>query len=472
MDFEKIKREETMKLSEVLKNIKHYIRVKEPERRLRKGQHGIFMSLHEFLKKGMTMGYLMLPSGLGKTNIAIELAIAGGFKKVLFLVPTITLVDQIEERFRKFSNFTIDVFTGARKNMSEQITVATYQSIQRQHLLPEKFDLVIFDEVHEALSPGRQNIRRHFGPETIQIGLTASDVYNETKRVSCYLPLIAKMTIEEAIKLGMLCHVQSWLAQTNIDISKITRRMGDYDPKAQKRYIDVSRRNKSALDIYKRFLRGQTCLITCINVSHAIKVARIFQRAGIASKAVWGSNQRRRLTKMDLKQRLADFKTGKIQVLTTVDLVDRGFDNTLITALINLRITSSVVKATQRGGRVLRLFSKDDKKRPIAQKMMEKFHGKLATVVDFLDECHNHTFRPVLFSDILGQTYQLPPEMEYYTVKRMQKKELDLWPSGGQIRIELFTNVTQIAKITSRLTTYENLPVSNKDEMLFLPVKH
>ncbi|MBN1325934.1 DEAD/DEAH box helicase family protein [Candidatus Falkowbacteria bacterium] len=460
-----------MKLFEILKNIKHYIRVKEPQHRLRKGQHNIFMSLYEFLKKGMTMGYLMLPSGVGKTNIAIELAIAGDFKKVLFLVPTVTLVDQTKERFRKFSSFTVDVFTGARKNMSEQITVATYQSIQRRHLLPEKFDLVIFDEVHEALSPGRQNIRKHFGPETIQIGLTASDTYNETKQVSSYFPLIAKMTIEEAIKLGMLCHVQNWLAQTNIDISKITRRRGDYDVREQKRYIDVSRRNKAALDIYKRFLNGQTCLITCINVNHAIKVARIFQRSGIPSKAVWGSTQKHLLSRADLRQRLSDFKTGKIKVLTTVDLVDKGFDNTLITALINLRITSSVVKATQRGGRVLRLFSEDDRIQPIAQKMLKKFHVKLATVVDFLDECKNHTFRPVLFSDILAQTYRLPTEIERSISNGTRKGEVDLWPSGGPIKIKLITNVTQIAKITSKLTTYVNLPVSDEREIFFLPVK-
>lgn len=463
-----------MSRKQILRNLERFIRSKE-FKRLWHGQRSIFIELYKFLKAGNSLGYLKLPSGIGKTNLAIALTNAGQFKKILFLVPTLTLVDQTDKRYRRFGKdiVSISTFTGTKKELDGQIIIATYQSMQRLKkfpINPSLFDLVIWDEVHEALSGARQRIMRFFGKDTIHLGLTASDKFNDSKEVSDLMPLIAKMEIEEAIKLGLICAVQCWIAKTNIDISKITIRGKDYDLKAQKRYIDVTRRNQAAVDIYSRFLNGQTCLVTCININHAIKVAENFLTAGISAQAVWGSTQEHYLPRRELQQRLDYFKTGKIKVMTTVDLIDKGFDNTLITALINLRITSSVVKATQRGGRVLRLFSQEDEKLAFARKMIKKSGGKLATVVDFLDECHNHTFRPVLFCDILQKIAIFPPVME----KFLSNGHGDgyLWPPGDdRTKIRLITDVTQVAKITSKITTYDNLPVADKRDIAFIPVK-
>ena len=468
-----------MNLFEILRNLEMYIK-SEKFQRLWPGQHSIFKELYKFLKKELR-GYLKLPSGIGKTNLAIELTNAGKFRKVLFLVPTLTLVDQTDKRFRTFGEDIASIcnFTGTRKDMAGQIIIATYQSIQRLSefpIKPSEFDLVIWDEVHEALSDGRQAIMRFFGKNTIHIGLTASDKYSNIKEVKNLMPLIAEMEIEEAIKLKLLCAVQCWLAETNIDISKIIIRgqglKKDYDLKMQKRVIDVTRRNQAAVEIYRRFLNGQTALVTCININHAIKVAEIFQRAGISSQAVWGANQENPLPQRELRRRLEDFKTGAIKVMTTVDLIDKGFDNTLLSALINLRITSSVVKATQRGGRVLRLFGEDDKELPFVRQMIKKFNGKLATIVDFLDECSNHNFRPVLFCDILKKAAIYPTGMEVHESDGDGEGNGYLWPPGDdRIRIRLITDVTQVAKITSKMTTYDNRPVANEEGILFLPVQ-
>jgi len=460
---------------EILRNLKRFLRSEKFAERLKLGQQSTFQAIYKAIRKGMNAFYIKEPSGIGKTQYAIELTNAGQFKKVLFLVPTLALVDQTDNRFRKFGENIVSInnFTGTKKEMDGQIIIGTYQSFQRASefpIDPSCFDLVIWDEVHEALTPARQQIMNFFDPQTIHLGLTASDEYNELKRVENFMPCIARMTIEEAVKLNLLCGVRCWLAQTNIDISRITLTRGDYDIKEQKRIIDIVRRNRAALDIYSEFFNGQTCLITCINVEHAMKIAEIFQHAGISARAVWGSTQEYYLPKRELQQRLDDFKIGKIKVITTVDLIDKGFDDTLISALINLRITSSVVKATQRGGRVLRLFSDEDKKQPVARKMFRRWGGKLATVVDFLDECQNHSFRPVLFSDILGGTYILPPPMEEHE-RNIGVGGDKLWPPNGRVSIRLITDLIQVAKITAQMTTFDSLPVANEDGIVFLPVQ-
>jgi len=468
-------KESDMYLKRLLKNLEKYLNSQEFQTRLRKGQKSIFRELYAFLKKGNKEGYFRLPSGVGKTNIAIELIRAGGFKKVLFMVPTLTLVDQTVKRFNQFHpGVAVDVYHGARKSMEQPITVATYQSIQRITdfpVDPNDFDLIIWDEVHLALSPGRQQIIAHFNDQTIQIGLTASDRYNLDKGVTDLMPLIADMEIEEAVRLGLLCAVQCWLAQSGIDISQIGyTRQKDYDLRHQKRVLDVDRRNKLARDVYMNYLHGQTCLITCINIAHAIRVAEIFKREGVAAEAVWGASNRYYLPKAELRKRLEDFQTGKLQVVTTVDLIDTGFDNTLISALINLRITGSLVKATQRGGRTLRLFSDQDMTLPVPQTMVEHFGGKLSTVVDIVDEYHNHGFRPILFADILRNIVVLSPGMEIRGGNG--SSDLDfLWPAGtGIIDPRIITDVTRIAQITAAMSTFDNLPVANEDGFVFLPV--
>jgi len=465
-----------MILSKILANIKHYLATTGVNVRLRPGQISIFQALHDFLASGQIQGYLKLPSGIGKTNLAIELAISGGFNKVLFLVPTLTLVNQTVERFRSFSGFQdIGIFIGTKKSIDSPITVATYQSFQKlakYATLLNQFELVIWDEIHHALTPNRRKIMTLFPEHTIHLGLTASDTYNQDKTVSNFMPLIAEMSIEEAIKLKMLCGVRCWIAQTDIDLSSIKIIRGDYDARAQKRIIDVQRRNQQAVQIYAEYLYGQTCLVTCINIEHAIKVAELFKKAGIKAEAVWGSTQKHYLPAKELRQRLEDFKTGKLQVITTVDLLDTGFDNTLLSCLINLRITSSLVKATQRGGRVLRLFDYKDTNQPAAKFLKRKFGGKLATVVDLLDECGNHGYRPVLFSDILDNNMILSPGMEQYQNRAVRKQRSNfLWPSDTQlVPIKLHTTMTEVAKITSQLTTFANLPVVNEEGLVGIPV--
>lgn len=468
-----------MKLKDIVANIAAYGRSKALQLRLRPGQHDVFEALYQFLKTGQKSGYLKLPSGVGKTNLALELMIAGKFPKVLFLVPRLVLIEQTVKRFKKFSNVeVIGTYYGTKKNLDAPVVVASYQSFQKMAQFQTKlhqFDLVIWDEVHEALSEKRKMIMNMFSPDTIHLGLTASDEWNEGKKVTDFIPRIYDMEIAEAIKLELLCGVRCWLATTDIDLSEIKIVAGDYDLETQARIIDIKRRNQAAAEIYLQHLYGQTCLITAINIEHAIRVAEMFQQAGISAAAVWGGTKKHPLSQKEIRQRLEDWRNGLIKVMVTVDLVDKGFDNTLVSALINLRITSSVVKATQRGGRVLRLFYGNDGEQPIVAKMKEVYGGKLATVVDFLDDFGNHGFRPILFSDILKGSFALPPYMEEKTTRQITHQDEPpqyLWPADetDRVRIQLVTDLTEVARITKDITTFDHIPVANDDGVAFIEV--
>jgi len=110
----------------------------------------------------------VLPTGLGKTNIAIMLTAHVLGKKpdsqVLFLAPTKPLVQQHYRSFRKFMNMPADdmqIVMGTLKPeerckvYDRRVIFATPQTIQNDldnnRLSLENFGLLIIDEIHHAV---------------------------------------------------------------------------------------------------------------------------------------------------------------------------------------------------------------------------------------------------------------------------------------------------------------------------------
>ncbi len=117
------------------------------------------------LEKGNTL--VVLPTGLGKTIIAILVAINRlenePDKKILFLAPTKPLANQHLETFKGLTNIeklgllTGEIKESERKRIVEESRVifATPQTVQNMILSGDldlsKFSLVIFDEAHRAV---------------------------------------------------------------------------------------------------------------------------------------------------------------------------------------------------------------------------------------------------------------------------------------------------------------------------------
>lgn len=111
---------------------------------------------------------VVLPTGLGKTVIAIMLSVYyfnKNNKKILFLAPTRPLVEQQEKSFRSFfsnsDDFKFQVLTGSvapskRKTLYQDLDFifSTPQLIENDILngilTPEDFGFVVFDEAHRG----------------------------------------------------------------------------------------------------------------------------------------------------------------------------------------------------------------------------------------------------------------------------------------------------------------------------------
>ena len=122
---------------------------------------------------GGKKGCMILPTGSGKTIIAIKL-IEIINSSTLIVVPTLDLMEQWTKFLSKyFQKIEIGNIGGGVFNITG-ITVSTYDSAYiRSSFIGNKFAFVIFDELHHLAAPGYRTIAEQF-ISPYRLGLTAT----------------------------------------------------------------------------------------------------------------------------------------------------------------------------------------------------------------------------------------------------------------------------------------------------------
>ncbi|SMO54308.1 DEAD/DEAH box helicase family protein [Halorubrum cibi] len=117
-------------------------------------------------------GVLELPTGAGKTVIAIRAMVDSGVP-TLVVVPTIDLLEQWQRELEAEFDVPIGRFGGGEQRR-EAITVSTYDSAYlKAEDVGDAFGLVVFDEVHHLGGEGYQDIARLLAAPA-RLGLTAT----------------------------------------------------------------------------------------------------------------------------------------------------------------------------------------------------------------------------------------------------------------------------------------------------------
>lgn len=373
-----------------------------PETILREQQLPVFADLAVFLNSDAERGHVILPTGSGKTVIQAETANAifhgtepgqPNRPKMLVLVPKLSLVNQTigeydpetGEAIGGFAKFAPDLstskYTGKVKDLSGDVVVMTYDSLRNavaQGLLPH-FDVVICDEAHRSLGPGTRPAVDAVAQGAKTIAFTATPDFNEQKTVrNAYGEKIHEVSLREGIELGMLSKVQVWSYKTNIRLN-VPDRAGDFNMDDLEPLIQHQARNKAAVTAAANYVsQGLQGLISCIpgdKTQHAKDMMDLLNDTDIVdvngverkivARAVSGD-----MDEDTLRGIYNEYREGRIDVLTFVDLLTEGFDAPNAKFIVNLRPTKSAVNAVQRLGRVLRLFKPDS----------------VAQIVEFLDD--------------------------------------------------------------------------------------
>ena len=287
---------------------------------------------------------LQLPTGGGKTAIAAEMvrsAITRG-RKCLFVADRLELIDQASERFDiEGIPHGIVQADHPRTDPDAPLQVCSIQTLNRRRL--PAFDFCVIDEAHVI----HQAHKRLMETDAKFVGLSATPFAKGLGKI--FDSLVVGATTSELIDLGFLVQPRVW-APSAPDLTKVRTVAGDFDEQQLAAATDKKELVGDIVDHWHRLAQGRPTIVFAVNIAHSINIVGTFKEAGVNAVHLDAYTP-----KAERKEIIARFKAGEIQVLSSVDILTKGFDYPGASALIMARPTKSLMLYIQQAGRVLRI---------------------------------------------------------------------------------------------------------------------
>lgn len=328
------------------------------ELKLRDYQTNIITDIHRQFDHGNSRVLTWLPTGGGKTELAVRLALdekqRGGH--TLFVVERKSLCAQAANRFRKYGMLTgIIQAENTFVRGYEPVTVASVQSLRARHEYNDAVNIlsrttqVIVDEAH--ILHGHHDKLMESMPAARFIGLTATPLrdglglrYEAMVRGPSYEWMIANnYLVQPRYFLPHSALLQSGLK----DISVAST--GDFVESELSRLM----RNKTIIgdtvSTWKAKAEGRPTICFAVDIAHSKELCDEFNAAGIAAEHIDCFTP-----DPDRSAIFHRFDTGATNVLCSVAVLAVGFDSPRAACAILARPTLSLSLHVQQLGRVLR----------------------------------------------------------------------------------------------------------------------
>src|SRR5258708_6072801 len=288
------------------------------------------------------------PCGSGKTILFSYITQAANARgnKVLLLSHRAELVDQISKALIKQGVNHGFIASGYPYLRGDSVYVASVLTlVQRLDLFTP--DLIIIDEAHHTSAATWEQILQAY-PKARRLGVTATPCRTSGEGLDkFYDEIIIGPSYEELTHAGYLTDLIAYAPPT-ISTAGLRIRVGDYITSELVERSDRPSVTGDAIEHYKRIAPGGRAIVFDVSVETARKRAAAFREAGIKAESIDGT-----LSREVRAMAVSDFRSGRVPVLTSCDLVSEGFDLPAIEVGIDLCPTQSLTKFLQKAGRIL-----------------------------------------------------------------------------------------------------------------------
>lgn len=316
-------------------------------------------AIFEQWDNGVKKTLLVLPTGCGKTVVfakVTEDCVRQG-NRVLILAHRGELLDQAADKLMKTTGLGCALEKAENTCLGSwfRVVVGSVQTLMRQKRLdqfPEDFfDTIIIDEAHHCISDSYQKVLKHF-PDAQILGVTATPDRGDMQNLGQFFESLAyEYTLPKAIKEGYLTPIKALTIPLKIDMSSVSVQAGDF------KASDIG----TALDPYlegiaeemKKYCSDKKTVVFLSLVKTSQKFRDLLNEHGFQAAEVNGNSQ-------DRAEILADFETGKYNVLCNSMLLTEGWDCPSVDCIVVLRPTKVRSLYCQMVGRGTRLFPGKD----------------------------------------------------------------------------------------------------------------
>jgi len=297
-------------------------------------------------------------TGAGKTVAALGFVEASRTGGVLILTHRRNLVDQFhgELRDRGYRDRITGPLLDGQDATNGPVTVETYQwFVRNAGRISDAYTIVICDEAHTALGEKTSaSIRAWAGP--VFVGMTATGALIARHVTDLFPTQTSRFDLAQAARRGVISPLRCIRIPPGPGvrtIAKVPLRRGEvdteFDQEMLAELLDQTPFNVAIADLYKTRFNGVPGVVYAAGVKHAYNVAAAFQAIGIKAKGVSGETPKRELARI-----LADYESGKVDVLVNAQLLAEGWNSPRATICMHLAPTASKRIYQQRVGRVTR----------------------------------------------------------------------------------------------------------------------
>jgi superfamily II DNA or RNA helicase len=309
---------------------------------------------------GKTRGILWLPTGAGKTEIAVALSRALPCRW-LFLAHRSTLMGQAADRYEQRSpglragrigEGTWDV------REDDTFIVATFQTLSkaidkgdpRATELLQSVQGLIVDECHVLPAGSFYRIAMATPQAYYRVGLSGTPLARGDRRsllaIAALGPIIYRLKPDVLIDAGVLARPRITMVRVD-HVAKEPTWQGVYGA----HIVRGARRNAAVVEAVRR--AEKPCMVFVKEVSHGHLLERALLNAGISTGFVWGSHGTDAR-----KTRVKDLVAGRIDALVCSVIFQEGVDVPELRSVVIASAGKSAIAAIQRVGRGMRV-SKD-----------------------------------------------------------------------------------------------------------------
>lgn len=293
---------------------------------------------------------VQMATGGGKTAIASYMSgsAAKRGKRVFFGCHRKELIKQTAKTFDKVGipyGIIAPGFTGDYRQPVQIASIQTLSSRLERYGVP---DLYIPDEAHHAGAKTWADIINHYREGKAKIvGLSATPERLDGTGLGLWFDaMVCGPSTGWLIEQGFLSPFRMF-APSIPDLAGIKKTGGDFNRGELEKRMGGVQIVGDVVRHYRDLAHGKKAMVFCVSIKHSLAVVEQFQKAGYRAAHIDGESTNR-------DELIAAFESGKIQVLSSVDLVSEGFDLPAIEVAILLRPTHSLSLFLQQVGRVLR----------------------------------------------------------------------------------------------------------------------
>ena len=314
---------------------------------LRQYQINAINKIRASLANGKRRPVVQSPTGSGKTVIAasiINMARSKG-KRVIFAVPSLTLIDQTVERFRQNGITEIGVMQAQHEmtDPRQPVQVCSIQTLMRRDL-PDA-DLVIIDEAHQMFKFVGEWVNYQKWETVPFVGLTATPWARGMGKI--WDDLIIGTTMQELIDLGHLSDFKVY-APAHPDLKAVKTVAGDFDLKQLGEAMDQGALVADIVSTWLERAESRQTVCFAVNRLHAKNIQKQFEAAGVMVEYMDA------FTPMDERSDIIRrFENRDTQVICNVGVLTTGFDAD-VRCIVLARPTKSEMLYVQMIGRGLR----------------------------------------------------------------------------------------------------------------------